>query len=97
MRIVVAQRPRKRVVHVHAAVPTEHAMRSEQSQYTVQSIGISADLPGKIPSRAWLLIECVCNSEIGHNMQDPRQPVASRDFHESHDRFGLFIRLSGVN
>src|SRR5438128_12209287 len=97
MRMVAAQRTRERVVHVLAATAMEHAMRSEQSQYTVQSIGISADFFGKIYSRPWLLIECLCDSKISHNVQSSRQPVTGRDLDQPHDRFGVCIGLADVN
>src|SRR4051812_10336803 len=75
MRMLAAQHTRERVMDVLAATPMEHAMRSEQPQYTVQSIGISANFLGKMHSRLWFLIECVCESEISRNVQGSRQPL----------------------
>src|SRR5712692_4428769 len=95
--MVAAQRTRDLVVHVFGVAPVEYAMRSEQAQYSVQSISVSSDLLGKIGCRPWLLIECVCDSEISYNVQRSRQPIPGRDLHEPHDRFGLCFGLADAN
>src|SRR6266850_2845124 len=95
--MVAAQRTRELVVHVFAAASFEYAMRSEQAQYSVQSISVSSDLLGKIGCRPWLLIECVGDCEISYNVQCSRQPIPGRDLHQPHDRFRLCFGLADAN
>ncbi len=67
---------------------TPTALRREQSQHPVQSIGISPYFRSKVIGRTGFLIECVCNPEICHYMarlvatsSQQRSPLASSQVH----------------
>jgi hypothetical protein len=72
-------------VRILAAAPIEYAVRSEETQYSIQGISVRAHIARKISRRPWLLTECICNREISYHMQSSRQPIPGRDLDQPHD------------
>jgi hypothetical protein len=60
----------------------KHLVCRQETQDAAKGIGISADRRGKFRSRSWRLVKHVSNTEVGDNVQAPRQTIPTRELEQ---------------